>query len=377
MERSVNAEDAAAAEELEEAIEEENERGDEQGVAQTTTTNSLSVDDSDEEEDEERTGSITTTPSSSAFISPTTFISLPGEEAALRVISTTTTTPPSPTSSSLSDNEVDGSLGVSKSATPPPPQPTLNASSQARQQEAVDNKFVSQMQSLLEKSAQLVDISAKTCSAAVSRCQKGGSACEPNFSPLPAEQSPTMSLRELATQLGANQVLNEASSFEAELQDAVDFNTGGYTLLLPSNEAIGRLPPSLLRRWKSSKGGGEVLSAEVYLLDGAHSLESLAARGLVRSRGRQVRLHFAHPHNATYTVNGQRVVVANQKAPGGGLVHVIDGLLYPHSDKDIIDTLKACGRLDGFVTLAEGTGFASTLRKGKCKKIGKFSTLLS
>ncbi|KAH9391307.1 hypothetical protein TYRP_006909 [Tyrophagus putrescentiae] len=163
-----------------------------------------------------------------------------------------------------------------------------------------------------------------------------------------------MSLRELATQLGANQVLNEANTFEAELQDAVDFNTGGYTLLLPSNEAIGRLPPSLLRRWKSSKGG-EVLSAEVYLIDGAHSLESLAARGLVRSRGRQVRLHFAHPHNATYTVNGQRVVVANQKAPGGGLVHVIDGLLYPHSDKDIIDTLKACGRLDGFVTLAEGT----------------------
>ncbi len=361
VERSVNAEDAAAAEELEEAIEEENERGDEQGVAQTTTTNSLSVDDSDEEEDEERTGSITTTPSSSSFISPTTFISLPGEEAALRV---TTTTPPSTTSSS-SDNEVDGSLGASKSATPPSPQ-LLNSSSQARQQEAVDNKFVSQMQSLLEKSAQLVDISAQTCSAAVSRCQKGSS-CEPNFSPLIGEQSPTMSLRELATQLGANQVLNEASSFEAELQDAVDFNTGGYTLLLPSNEAIGRLPPSLLRRWKSSKGG-EVLSAEVYLIDGAHSLESLAAKGLVRSRGRQVKLYFAHPHNATYTVNGQRVVVANQKAPGGGLVHVIDGLLYPHSDKDIIDTLKACGRLDGFVTLAEGTGFASTLRKGKCAK---------
>ncbi|KAH9391308.1 hypothetical protein TYRP_006910 [Tyrophagus putrescentiae] len=94
VERSVNAEDAAAAEELEEAIEEENER-------------------------------------------------------------------------------VDGSLGASKSATPPSPQ-LLNSSSQARQQEAVDNKFVSQMQSLLEKSAQLVDISAQTCSAAVSRCQRGG-----------------------------------------------------------------------------------------------------------------------------------------------------------------------------------------------------------
>jgi hypothetical protein len=47
------------------------------------------------------------------------------------------------------------------------------------------------------------------------------------------------------------------------------------------------------------------------------------------------------------------------------MIHVIDGILYPNSDKDIMETLKSCNRLDGFVTLAEGTGFSDTLKQSK------------
>lgn len=171
-----------------------------------------------------------------------------------------------------------------------------------------------------------------------------------------------MTFREIAHQLEADLILSEVANekFENEMQDLMDFSTTGYTIFLPSNTAVRRLPPSLLRRWKET---GQGLAIDSYILDGAHTLEALAAGKVAETRSK-VKLHFGNPHNETFTINGQRVVQANQKAPSGGIVHVIDGLLYPSADKDIIDTLKSCGRLDGFVTLAEGTGFAQILKKG-------------
>lgn len=281
----------------------------------------------------------------------------------------TTTVAPGPASVTQTILPVEDALRIATTTIPlranevePPVTESAVNSTTAKKQEVVDNRFVQQMQSLIEKSAKLLDQSSQTCSAAVDKCNKRNS-CEPNLKSVTTETATTV--REIAQQLEANLILNEvANTFENELQDSMDFSTSGYTIILPSNSAVRRLPPSLLRKWKQT---GDGLSLDVYLLEGAHSLESLAGKKMVETRAK-VKLHIGNPHNETYTINGQRVVHANQRAPSGGIVHVIDGLLYPHADKDIIETLKSCGRLDGFVTLAEGTGFAHTLKRGKAHK---------
>lgn len=65
------------------------------------------------------------------------------------------------------------------------------------------------------------------------------------------------------------------------------------------------------------------------------------------------------------TVNGHRIVRGDVSASNGGIVHVIDGLLCPVADRDLIDTLRACAKYDGFLTLADVTKLMETMQGGK------------
>ena len=85
----------------------------------------------------------------------------------------------------------------------------------------------------------------------------------------------------------------------------------------------------------------------------------------VKPRATSAKLTVSKKADKAMTVNGQRIKLMNQKGPMGGVVHVLDGLLYPVADKDIMKTLKSCNRFDGFVTLAEGTGIGDSLSKGE------------
>ncbi|KAI2803048.1 hypothetical protein BLOT_007171 [Blomia tropicalis] len=326
--------------------EEEDEESENETETNGESLSSISIDDEEEnEENEDETTATTTMDPLLNDIETKTTTMLPvasNTQTNLldnpQKIATTTT-------SSLSENEL----------IPPVSKSVVNESVVLRQ-EAMDQQFVEQMHNLIDKSAKLLDLSSQTCTAAVERCKRS-TGCEPNMRSITSETGTTV--RELAQQLDANLILNEGNgAFEADLQDSFDFSTNGYTVILPANSAVQRLPPNLLRRWKENDDG---LSIDFYLIDGVHTLDSLVARKTINTRGK-ARLHINNPHNRTYTINGQRVIYANQKAPSGGIIHVIDGLLYPHSERDIMDTLKACGRLDGFVTLAEGTGFAQTLK---------------
>mgnify|MGYP002717140842 FL=1 len=232
---------------------------------------------------------------------------------------------------------------------------TLEA--KVRKQEMIDNELVAQMQLLLEKSTKLIDLSANTCAEKMMQCNSRD-ICATGTVSIIANTSTT--IREIAQQLDAHLILNEVSNlFENELQDFMDFSTKGYTIILPSNDAVRHLPPNLLKRWRKNM---ETFMLNGYLIEGIHTIESLSNNMMISTRGK-TKLIINRPFNKTFTINGQRVIHANQKTSNNGLVHVIDGLLYPGSDKDIIDTLKACGRFDGFVTLVEGTGFADLLRK--------------
>ncbi|XP_075676510.1 uncharacterized protein LOC113795140 [Dermatophagoides pteronyssinus] len=227
-----------------------------------------------------------------------------------------------------------------------------------RKQEMIDNELVQQMQLLLEKSTKLIEMSADSCTAKNQRCQSPQDFCTTVTNSIISNTSTT--IREIAQQLDAHHILNEVSSlFENELQDFMDFSTKGYTIILPSNNAVKRLPPNLLKRWHKNM---ETFMLNGYLIEGIHTIDSLSKNMMITTRGK-TKLIINRPFNETYTINGQRVIRANQQTSNNGLIHVIDGLLYPGSNKDIIDTLKSCGRFDGFVTLVEGTGFADLLRK--------------
>ena len=227
-----------------------------------------------------------------------------------------------------------------------------------RKQEMIDNELVQQMQLLLEKSTKLIEMSADSCSVKNQQCHSPQDFCTTGTNSIISNTSTT--IREIAQQLNAHHILNEVSSlFESELQDFMDFSTKGYTIILPSNNAVKRLPPNLLKRWHKNM---ETFMLNGYLIEGIHTIESLSKNMMITTRGK-TKLIINRPFNETYTINGQRVIRANQQTSNNGLIHVIDGLLYPGSNKDIIDTLKSCGRFDGFVTLVEGTGFADLLRK--------------
>ncbi|KAF7490262.1 Periostin [Sarcoptes scabiei] len=232
----------------------------------------------------------------------------------------------------------------------------LSVEEQIRRQEMIDNDLVRQMQSLLEKSSKLIDLSANTCSAIERKCSR--LQCATITNSLIDNSSTT--IQEIAQQLNADLVFSElANKFERDIQDLMDFSSNGYTIILPSNDVIRRLPPNLLKQLRPNM---ENPYWNAYLIDGTHTIESLVLKGSILTRNRK-RLFINKSINQAYNINGQRVIYANQRSSNNGLVHVVDGLFLPSSELDIMNTLKYCGRFDGFVTLAEGTGFAEVLKK--------------
>ncbi len=196
-----------------------------------------------------------------------------------------------------------------------------------------------------------------TCPS-VQTCQQQ---CAPNTDSLIADSS---NIREIITQLNADSLINTFPTLEVELQNIIDFSsTNGYTIFLPSNNAISRLPRSLFEFWKNNVQTLTPL-LDNHVLETAQSIEDMRVAEIIQPRSGG-KLRVSRAHNDSYTVNGERIAIANQIGPSGGMIHVIDGILYPNSDKDIMETLKSCNRLDGFVTLAEGTGFSDTLKQSK------------
>ena len=205
---------------------------------------------------------------------------------------------------------------------------------------------------------ELIDIMPQSCPVQ-QMCQQ---ICDAKTDNLISEAS---NIREIIQKLKADAIVNAFPSIEEELQNVIDFaSSEGYTIILPSNEAVSRLPPNLFEYWKNNVNTLAPL-LDNHVIDRAQSLEEMRLADIIQPRsGSKLRVQRAH--NDSYTINGERVMIANQVGPSGGQIHVIDGILYPNSDKDIMETLKSCNRLDGFVTLAEGTGFSETLKESEC-----------
>lgn len=132
-------------------------------------------------------------------------------------------------------------------------------------------------------------------------------------------------LMSLTQSLQADNVLKVFPQWKDAIENVVDHDTqSGYTLILPSNEAIERLPEATIDSWLANSD----LMAQIidnHMIDSSeliefNSLNSANSNGrsasasrsrVIRSKGLQVNQH----RDKMVTINGKRVVYANQAAP--------------------------------------------------------------
>lgn len=132
------------------------------------------------------------------------------------------------------------------------------------------------------------------------------------------------SIMSLAQTLQADRVLSLLPAWKDAIDNVVDHDTSaGYTLILPSNEAIERLPLATQTAWLAEPEllnqiiDNHIIDSSSEVIDfaasSAGSVMRLPGRGkIIKSKGLQVNQH----REKMVTINGKRLVYANQLAPG-------------------------------------------------------------
>lgn len=92
-----------------------------------------------------------------------------------------------------------------------------------------------------------------------------------------------------------------------------DFAASGYTVFLPSNEAVEKLPKNLLARWRDNVSEmNEML--ENHFVDSSQMLDDLEFAGSIAPRATDSILSTSKFRNSTYTVNGKSVIIGEFEA---------------------------------------------------------------
>ncbi|XP_054719178.1 uncharacterized protein LOC129228524 [Uloborus diversus] len=186
--------------------------------------------------------------------------------------------------------------------------------------------------------------------------------CSTNCAPI--QRSPTenfgSTIREIARSLNAEAFFEFVGLSDGEIEDLLAAD-GAYTLFIPSNEAVSRLPSNLIDHWRDNRPD-LTLALLNHVVQDAVSLDQLKQGGRMSSRANDATLFINNYNNEAVTVNGHRIVYGDIAGPKGGTIHVIDGTLCPVADRDIINTLRTCNKYDGFLTLADVTKMLDTMQ---------------
>ncbi|GBN99818.1 hypothetical protein AVEN_96821-1, partial [Araneus ventricosus] len=140
-----------------------------------------------------------------------------------------------------------------------------------------------------------------------------------------------------------------------------------YTLFIPSNEAVSRLPSNLVDHWRENNPDFTMALLN-HVIQDVITLDQLKQGGRLTSRARRATIFVNNYNNEAVTVNGHRIVHGDVTAPKGGVIHVIDGTLCPVADQDIINTLRTCNKYDGFLTLADVTKLLDIMQDGRSRE---------
>ncbi|XP_055937937.1 homeobox protein 2-like [Argiope bruennichi] len=176
---------------------------------------------------------------------------------------------------------------------------------------------------------------------------------------LPSENFGT-SIREIARSLNADAFFEFVGLSDQEIESMLTVD-GPYTLFIPSNEAVSRLPSNLVDHWRENNPDFTMALLN-HVIQDVISLDQLKQGGRLTSRANSATIFVNNYNNEAVTVNGHRIVHGDVNAPKGGVIHVIDGTLCPVADQDIINTLRTCNKYDGFLTLADVTKLLDTMQ---------------
>ena len=117
-----------------------------------------------------------------------------------------------------------------------------------------------------------------SCSSQPQSCQQ---ICDAKTDNLITEAG---NIREIIHKLNADSLLSAFPTMEEELQNIIDFaSSDGYTMILPSNEAISRLPPNLFQFWKNNVNSLTPL-LDNHVIDSAQSLEDMRLAQIIQPR---------------------------------------------------------------------------------------------
>lgn len=132
------------------------------------------------------------------------------------------------------------------------------------------------------------------------------------------------SIMNLVQTLQADRALSLFPAWKDAIENVVDHDTsGGYTLILPSNEAIDRLPAATQNAWLAEPElmnqiiDNHIIDSSSEVIDFAASSPNSIMRQpgrskIIKGKGLQVNQH----REKMVTINGKRLVYANQPAPG-------------------------------------------------------------
>ncbi|GFT81731.1 transforming growth factor-beta-induced protein ig-h3 [Nephila pilipes] len=195
------------------------------------------------------------------------------------------------------------------------------------------------------------------------RSDRSGS-CDCSRDCAPLQRSPSenfgTSIREIARSLNADAFFEFVGLSDEEIESMLTVD-GSYTLFIPSNEAVSRLPSNLVDHWRENNPDFTMALLN-HVIQDVISLDQLKQGGRLTSRANGATIFVNNYNNEAVTVNGHRIVHGDVTAPKGGLIHVIDGTLCPVADQDIINTLRTCNKYDGFLTLADVTKLLDTMQ---------------
>ena len=135
---------------------------------------------------------------------------------------------------------------------------------------------------------------------------------------------------------------------------------GPFTVFAPTDEAFKKLPPGTVENLLKPENleqlqailtyhvvSGDVLAADVVKLDSATTVE-----------GQDVAIKV---DGGIVMVNGAKVLKTDIKCKNG-VIHVIDSVLLPPTQKDIVDTAASAGNFTTLLAAAKAAGLVDTLK---------------
>lgn len=136
---------------------------------------------------------------------------------------------------------------------------------------------------------------------------------------------------------------------------------GPFTVFAPSDEAFKKLPEGtveyllkpenkkqLVNLLKYHVVSGSVKAADVVKLDSAKSV-----------MGKKIAIEVK---DGNVMLNGKTKVVATDITTSNGVIHVIDSVIMPPKDKDIVDTAVGAGNFSTLVAAVKAAGLVETLK---------------